>query len=1068
MRLYLLFTLLFTSFMFGQLSDKHWLPPLHSRSTTTIGQHVVYLSTPEITPFQVDVTNGNGVAVGTYTISAGNPAQFTVGNAQPSDMFVAQAGLHTVSGNDGLILTGTSEFYVTFKLDAGAHGEMFVSKGRAGLGTDFRLGSSPQGSSDTFRNFVASFMATENGTTVTVSDYDAGVTFTTPTGTTSAGTQTFSLQAGQSVVLSGYSNVNENWTGFIGARVTSTRPIAVNTGNITSNPATGGNDICLDQIVPVERVGMEYVVVKGNGTNLTELPIVVATQNNTQVFVNGNPIPLTTINAGDYYIVPFAYFQGAFNQNMYIETDKPVYLYQILAGDTNTHTTGMNFIPPLSCSYPKVVDLIPSINTIGSGVNFNTGGGSTNVIIITVAGSVISLNGVVTTAIPQPVLGNANWETYRISGLSGNVKVESTGSTAVGVLGLSGTMGVASFYSGFGSVNITYQAGVGIEENDMTIANGLAICPGDVRVLDTNLSPNDFTFEWTVDIGDGNGPQVIVGATGPDYTVDSPGIYCVTTSNGFVGSACEQTDCVVVEYFPDFTINDNPDDLLSCDNEFDLSVNSATILNGLDPFQYNLVFFATLADAVDPDGLPISNIQITTAPVTTFYVRVTDLFTNCTKITEFDAIVTPCQINQPPDMIVCDDISNNGTETFDLTSQDAAILGALLPTDFTITYHLTQAGADAGNALATPPTAYVGGPNQVIYVRMESNIDPTQYSTTTFNLIVNPLPSASIGTSTICEGTAGTVTITGTPNATVQYLDNVGATQTVVLDASGSAIVTTPILTADATYSLVDVTSVENCTRSVNGTATVTVLPLPIASISANTICEGTTGTVTITGTPNATIHYTVDGGASQTIVLDATGQAVITSAVLTVDSEYCLVDVTSNTTPACTQAVTSCATITVIPLPTATISANTTCNGSTGQVTISGTANATVNYTIDGGTTQTIVLDALGQAVITSPVLTVDSEYCLVDVTSNTTPACTQSITSCATITVLSLPTATISANTTCEGLTGEVTITGTSNSTVNYTVDGGSIQTVVLDASGQAVITSPVLLGDSEYCLV
>jgi len=1070
MRLYLLFTLLFTSCMFGQLSDKHWLPPLHSRTTSHIGQHVVYLSTPEATPFQVNVTNGNGVAVGTYTISAGLPAQFTVGNSQPSNMFVTQAGLHTVSGNSGLILSGTSEFYVTFKLDAGAHGEMFVSKGRAGLGTDFRLGSSPQGSSDSSRNFVASVMATENGTTVTVSDYDAGVYFTTPTGTNANGTQTFTLSAGQSVVLSGYADnaTSQNLTGFIGARLTSTRPVAVNTGNITNNPATGGNDVCLDQIVPVERVGMEYIVVKGNGTAQTELPIVIATQNNTQVFVNGNTIPLTTLNAGDYYIVPFTYFQGTFNQNMYVETDKPVYLYQILAGDTSTHTTGMNFIPPLSCSYPKVVDLIPSINLIGSGVNFNSGGGSTNVILITVAGSVISINGAVTTATPQPVLGNPNWVTYRISGLSGNVKVESTGSTAVGVLGLSGTMGVASFYSGFGEVNLTYEAGVNIYEGDMTIAEGRAICPDNTRVLDTNLSPNDFTFVWTVDIGDGNGPQVIAGATGPAYTVDSPGTYCVTTSNGFIGSACEQTDCVVVEYYPDFVINDMPNDLYSCDNTFDLSQNTATILNGLDPFQYDLEFFATLADALDPDATPIANIQTTNATVTTFYVLVTDINSNCVKITEFDAVVSSCQINQPPNMVVCDDITNNGTETFDLTTQDAAILGALSAADFTITYHLTQAGADAGNALATPVTAYVGGPNQVIYVRMESNLDPTQYSTTTFNLIVNPLPTASIGTSTICEGTTGTVTITGTPNATVQYLDNVGATQTVVLDGSGQAVVTTPVLNADATYSLVDVTSVENCTRTVNGTATVTVLPLPTASISANTICQGTTGTVTITGTPNATVHYTVDGGANQTVVLDAAGYAIITSPILNLDSVYCLVDVTSNTTPACTQAVTSCATITIIPLPTATITANTTCSGSTGEVTISGTPNATVNYTVDGGTTQTVVLDAAGDAIITSPILSADSVYCLVDVTSNTTPACTQAVTSCATITVLPLPTASIVANTTCEGSTGEVTITGTPNATVQYTVDGGATQTVVLDASGQAIITSPILLADSVYCLV
>ena len=179
-------------------------------------------------------------------------------------------------------------------------------------------------------------------------------------------------------------------------------------------------------------------------TSETELPIVIATQNNTQIFVNGIVAPVATINTGDYYIVPFSYYQGVFNQNMYIETDKPVYLYQVLAGDVQTYTVGLNFIPPLSCSYPKVVDLIPSINSIGTSNSFTS-----NIILLAVAGSVVSINGTVTTAFPQPVLGNPNWVTYRIAGYTGNVKVESTGSTAVGVFGESGTIGYASFYSGF-------------------------------------------------------------------------------------------------------------------------------------------------------------------------------------------------------------------------------------------------------------------------------------------------------------------------------------------------------------------------------------------------------------------------------------------------------------------------------------------------------------------------------------------------------------------------------------------------------------------------------------------
>ena len=106
MRIFLLLTLFFTSSIFSQLSDKHSLPPLHSRNNSNVGEHVIYLSTPVVTPFQVTVTNGNGILFGTYTVSAGNPVQFTVGNSQPSNMFVSQTGLYTPSGDNGLILTG--------------------------------------------------------------------------------------------------------------------------------------------------------------------------------------------------------------------------------------------------------------------------------------------------------------------------------------------------------------------------------------------------------------------------------------------------------------------------------------------------------------------------------------------------------------------------------------------------------------------------------------------------------------------------------------------------------------------------------------------------------------------------------------------------------------------------------------------------------------------------------------------------------------------------------------------------------------------------------------------------
>ena len=61
-------------------------------------------------------------------------------------------------------------------------------------------------------------------------------------------------------------------------------------------------------------------------------------------------------------------------------------------------------------------------------------------------------------------------------------------------------------------------------------------------------------------------------------------------------------------------------------------------------------------------------------------------------------------------------------------------------------------------------------------------------------------------------------------------------------------------------------------------TTTVTITDVPTASISVlpATICSGTTSTVTFTGTPNATVTYTVDNGVNQTIVLNGSGSATL------------------------------------------------------------------------------------------------------------------------------------------------------------------------------------------------
>ena len=80
-----------------------------------------------------------------------------------------------------------------------------------------------------------------------------------------------------------------------------------------------------------------------------ELPLIVANEDNTEIYINGSVTPVTTINAGEYFLVDNSYYQGVSNKNIYVKTSKNVYAYQLLGGGNDTATAGLNFIPPLSC-----------------------------------------------------------------------------------------------------------------------------------------------------------------------------------------------------------------------------------------------------------------------------------------------------------------------------------------------------------------------------------------------------------------------------------------------------------------------------------------------------------------------------------------------------------------------------------------------------------------------------------------------------------------------------------------------------------------------------------------------
>ena len=531
---------------FAQLDSIHYCPPIHSRSNGQISDHYIYLSTPVVTPFEVTIENGAGTVIATAIISKDAPTNVYLGTGQvPGTVFfVPRDSVGMVLRGSGFKAYADAPFYCNVRARAGYQATSIACKGLAGKGTNFYTGSMPQVISTTNRNFVTSIMATEDGTTVNIADYDTDVVFENGLGGfIYSDEMTVLLNEGDCFVFTGYTTTSlANMTGFIGAHITSNNPIVVNTGNyLGSISPLGAQDGGVVQIVPTSYLGTEHLLVEGGGGPDLEQPLVVGTMDGTQIYINDNPIPVTTINAGDYYLVPGTYYGGTLHHNMAIITSQPAYVFQNTAATTSEATCEFNFIPPLECYLSSGIDAIPDIDRIGG--SFYDG----KLYIITVSGATVSVNGAVIggAAGPEPSIGLPGWETYKMD-MTGDVAIESTDAMAAGFIAVNGFAGAGAFYAGF-----TFEFAVDAGDD-------LELCEGEPALLYGTGAGEDADYIWEDGVIDS-----------VEFVPAESGMYYVM---GSTFDGCESNDSVYITVFEP-SISDAGEDQFLCDT-------NATTLSG--------------------------------------------------------------------------------------------------------------------------------------------------------------------------------------------------------------------------------------------------------------------------------------------------------------------------------------------------------------------------------------------------------------------------------------------------------------------------------------------------------
>ena len=187
---------------------------------------------------------------------------------------------------------------------------------------------------------------------------------------------------------------------------------------------------------------------------------------------------------------------------------------------------------------------------------------------------------------------------------------------------------------------------------------------------------------------------------------------------------------------------------------FDLESQTAQVLDGQDPTQFQVTYHASLSDAelgLTPLLSPFSN----SIPFSqTIYVRVSNASSGCANgITTFDVIVNPEPSNENvSNLSYCDDDmdgddTNGIVQNIDLDSLIEDILGPSQPvSDFTVSFHSSQENATSGNNPLVSPYQNSTPDQETIFVRIVNNSTGCVNDDFTFDVIVNPLPDFEVVT----------------------------------------------------------------------------------------------------------------------------------------------------------------------------------------------------------------------------------------------------------------------------------------------------------------------------------
>lgn len=332
---------------------------------------------------------------------------------------------------------------------------------------------------------------------------------------------------------------------------------------------------------------------------------------------------------------------------------------------------------------------------------------------------------------------------------------------------------------------------------DYSAANNTGICAGSsLPILSAAGLSSGTTFVWkkagvafspaqtgvTLDLNTIS-PLLTTGSQTYSVTYTEPGCVAIT-------------DDILVEIYPKISFKAIIPTIYTCDigvptYDFDFTKNTAGIMSGLNPattpagilddlpastiVTYHLTNSAAVANT---GALSNPHTILNSENGKTIYVRVSSATSPCYEIRSFQLQIVPNPYiaSVPTATTLCARTLADLRADFNLTSQIALILGTQSSVYNVISFHTTLPSANANiNILATSPTGIIRTASRTVWVRLQNISNTGCFVTTSFQLIVTPLPKVDIVPDVaVCTS----YTLPALINAGTQYWTGINGTGT--------------------------------------------------------------------------------------------------------------------------------------------------------------------------------------------------------------------------------------------------------------------------------------------------